>query len=88
MTALIVAHALLGLFALLVLGFVSLVYRGGSVPRTDRLADSLQEFAGRIAPGEAPPNGVLSSPDRDRAIRDRLERAERQVRKVVTAGRG
>ena len=87
-TTLLLADLLLGLVALLVVGVVAVLYRGRQIPRAERLTDKVTELADRVDPGEAPPHGVLTSPEKSRAMADRFERAERQVRRVVTAGRG
>jgi hypothetical protein len=87
-TTLLLADLLLGLVALLVVGVVAVLYRGRQIPRAERLTDKMTELADRVDPGEAPPHGVLTSPAKSRAMSDRFERAERQVRRVVTAGRG
>jgi hypothetical protein len=87
-TTLLLADLLLGLVALLVVGVVAVLYRGRQIPRAERLTDKVTELADRVDPGEAPPHGVLTSPMKSRAMSDRFERAERQVRRVVTAGRG
>jgi len=87
-TTLLLADLLLGLVALLVVGVVAVLYRGRQIPRAERLTDKVTELADRVDPGEAPPHGVLTSPEKSRAMSDRFERAERQVRRVVTAGRG
>ena len=85
---LLLAHLVLGVVALLVVGFVAYPYRGREIPRAERLTDSLAAAVERVDPGEAPPLGVLSTPEKSRAMSARFERAERQVRRVVTAGRG
>jgi hypothetical protein len=87
-TTLLLADLLLGLVALLVVGVVVVLYRGRQIPRAGRLTDKVTELADRVDPGEAPPLGVLSTPEKSRAMSARFERAERQVRRVVTAGRG
>lgn len=87
-TTLLLADLLLGLVALLVVGVVAVLYRGRQIPRAERLTDKVTELADRVDPGEAPPHGVLTSPAKSRAMSDRFERAERKVRRVVTAGRG
>ena len=87
-TTLLLADLLLGLVALLVVGVVAVLYRGRQIPRAERLTNKVTELADRVDPGEAPPHGVLTSPTKSRAMSDRFERAERQVRRVVTAGRG
>ena len=85
---LLIAHLSLGLLALLVVGFVAYPYRGRVVPRAERLSEKVVDLRDRVDPGEAPPLGVLSTPEKSRAMSARFERAERQVRRVVTAGRG
>ncbi len=85
---LLLAHLVLGVVALLVVGFVAYPYRGREIPRAERLTDSLTAAVERVDPGEAPPLGVLSTPEKSRAMSARFEKAERQVRRVVTAGRG
>ena len=85
---LLIAHLALGLLALLIVGFVAYPYRGRAVPRAERLSEKVVDLRDRVDPGEAPPLGVLSTPEKSRAMSARFERAERQVRKVVTAGRG
>jgi hypothetical protein len=85
---LLIVHLVLGVVALLVVGFVAYPYRGREIPRAERLTDSLAAAVERVDPGEAPPHGVLSTPEKSRAMSARFERAERQVRRVVTVGRG
>ncbi len=87
-TTLLIAHLVLGLVALLVVGFVAFPYRGRDIPRAERLSESIAAAVDRVDPGEAPPLGVLTTPEKSRAMSARFERAERQVRKVVTVGRG
>jgi hypothetical protein len=85
---LLLAHLVLGLLALFVMGFVALLYRGREIPRVDRLTDKVEAVVEKVDPGEAPPLGVLSTPEKSRAMSARFERAEHNVRKVVTVGRG
>lgn len=85
---LLLAHLVLGVLGLLVVGFVAFPYRGRGIPRTGALSERVSAMADRVDPGEAPPHGVLSTPEKSRAMSDRFERAERQVRRVVTVGRG
>jgi hypothetical protein len=85
---LLIAHLALGLLALLVVGFVAYPYRGRTVPRAGRLSEKVVDLRDRVDPGEAPPLGVLSNTEKSRAMSARFERVERQVKKVVTAGRG
>lgn len=88
MATLLLAHVLLGVLGLLVVGFVAFPYRGRGIPRAERLTDKVAEIADRVDPGDAPPHGVLTTPEKAKAMSARFERAERQVRRVVTAGRG
>ena len=91
MQTLLIAHAVLGLVALLVVGFVAYPYRGRAVPRAGRLNglnDKVVDLRDRVDPGEALPLGVLSNTEKSRAMSARFERVEQQVRRVVTAGRG
>ena len=87
MTTLLLVDLFLGLVAVLVLGVVAVVFRGRGIPRARRLTGKVVELADRVDPGEAPPLGVLSTPEKSRAMSARFERAEQQVRRVVTAGR-
>lgn len=91
MKELLVVHVVLGVLALLVVGFVAYPYRGRSTPIGDRLTERVADMAERVAPGEAPPLGVLSSPEKSRAMSARFERVERRVRRgarvLVHAGR-
>ena len=87
METLLLVHLVLGLLAALVVAFVAFPYRGRLIPRAPRLTEKVAEIADRVAPGEAPPLGVLSTPEKSRAMSARFERAERQVKKVVSAGR-
>ncbi|MEO7980192.1 MAG: hypothetical protein ABI807_04815 [Sporichthyaceae bacterium] len=91
MQTLLIAHGVLGLVALLVVGFVAFPYRGRGVPRAalfNGLNDKVVDLRDRVDPGEAPPLGVLSNTEKSRAMSARFERVEQQVKKVVTAGRG
>jgi hypothetical protein len=74
---------LLGLVALLVVGFVAYPYRGrrAPLPRSERLTDAVASVADRVDPGEAPPLGVLSTPEKSRAMSARFERAEQRLRR-------
>jgi hypothetical protein len=85
---LLIAHLALGAVALLVVAFVAFPYRGRGIPKAGRLTEKVIDLTDRVDPGEAPPLGVLSTPEKSRAMSARFERVERQVRRVVTAGRG
>ena len=91
MTTLIVFQLALGLVALLVVGVVAVLYRGrqmaesGRVPAAPmhKLSATLAAVADKVLPGDAPPLGVLSSPEKSRAMSARFERAETSVRRLV-----
>jgi hypothetical protein len=91
-TALLAVHLVLGTIALLVVAFVAFPYRGRAVPKAERLTDKVASVADRVDPGEAPPLGILTTPEKSRAMSARFERAERRLRRgarvLVTAGRG
>lgn len=80
MTTLLIAHAILGLVALLVVAFVAFPYRGRTMPRAERLSERVVAVAEKVDPGEAPPLGVLSTPEKSRAMSARFEHAERRIR--------
>jgi hypothetical protein len=89
---LLLAHLFFGVVALLVVAFVAFPYRGRAVPRTGRLSESVASLADRVDPGEGPAHGVLTTPEKSKAMSRRFETAEQHVRRgakvVVTAGRG
>jgi hypothetical protein len=78
---LLLAHLILGFIALLVVGFVAFPYRGRAVPRAERLTDAVASVAERVDPGEGPPLGVLTTPEKSRAMSRRFERAEQHIRR-------
>jgi hypothetical protein len=80
-TELLLVHLVLGVLALLVVAFVAFPYRGRAVPRAGRLTDAVSSVADRVDPGEAPPLGVLSTPEKSRAMSRRFERVERGIRR-------
>ncbi len=92
MKELLLVHVVLGVLALLVVGFVAFPYRGRRSPIGDRLNEKVADLAYRVAPGEAPPLGILSTPEKSRAMSARFERVERRLRRgargLVHAGRG
>ena len=87
MIELLAAHAVLGLLALLVVGFVAYPYRGRSapVPQGERITDAVASVADRVDPGEAPVHGVLSTPEKSRAMSARFERVEQRLRRGARA---
>lgn len=81
MTELLLTHALLATIAALVVVFVAFPYRGRAVPRAERLSEKVVSVAERVDPGEAPPLGVLTTPEKARAMSARFERAETRLRR-------
>jgi hypothetical protein len=90
-STLVLVHLALGVIAALVMVFVAYPYRGRPLPRAERLSDRVAAVAERVDPGEGPPLGVLSSPEKSRAMSARFERVERLLRRgaraLVPAGR-
>lgn len=83
MTELLFIQALLAVLAGLVVLFVAFPYRGRTVPRAERLSQRVEAVAERVDPGEAPPLGVLSDPEKSRTMSARFERAEHGLRRAV-----
>ena len=92
MSQLISVHLLIGALGLTVLAFVAFPYRGRPVPRAERLTEKVAEVVQRVDPGEAPPYGVLTTPEKARRLARRFEVAEWKVRQgaraLATVGRG
>ena len=83
MTELLIVQGLLGVVAAVIVLFVAFPYRGRSVPRAERLTEKVVAVAERVDPGEAPPLGVLSDPEKSRTMSARFERVEDQIRRGV-----
>lgn len=81
MTILISVHVLLGLLGALIIALVVILYRGRSLPRAQRVTKAVVSAAQRVHPGEAPPQGVLTTPEKSRQVSDRFEAAEGKVRR-------
>ncbi len=81
MTELIAAHLAFGLLALTVISLVVLLYRGRTLPRGQRVTDAVISAAQRVHPGEAPPQGVLTTPEKSRQVAQRFEAVESKVRR-------
>lgn len=80
MDVLLLALLVIAAVAVLVVGFVAYPYRGRPVPKAPGLTDRVAAMADQLDPGESPPLGVLSRPDRSRRMSRRFERAERLLR--------
>ena len=86
MSTLILVHATIGVLALLVLAFAALLHRGRRAStRPPRVTAAVVAVADRVAPPEAPPLGVLSSPEKARRAARRFEAAEWKVRRGARA---
>lgn len=88
MLELLIAHVLLAVVAVLVVLFVAFPYRGRAVPRAERLSDKVAEVAERVDPGEAPPWGVLTDPDKSREVAAKFEAVEDKIRRTAKAATG
>ena len=82
MTTLIAVQLLFGLVGFVVIALVVLLYRGRSLPsRAQRAREVVVATAQRIHPGEAPPQGVLTTPEKSRQVSQRFEEAEGKLRR-------
>ena len=82
---LVLVHVILASVAALIVLFVAYPYRGRAVPRAERLTDKVVSVTERVAPGEAPPLGVLTTPEKSRAMSARFERVENLLRRGARA---
>ena len=85
MKTLLIIHTVIGLVALLVMAAVGLVQRGRAEPRAPRVTSAVAAVAEKVDPGEAPPLGVLTTPEKSRRISARFEAAEWKVRRGARA---
>lgn len=83
--ALILAYLIAALLSGLVVLFVAFPYRRRPVPKAKRITEAVVSVAERVDPGEAPPLGVLSTPEKSRRMSRRFERVEQKVRRGVRA---
>lgn len=81
----LIALLLIAGVGLLIVGFVAFPYRGHHVPKAERLTEAVAAVAERVDPGEAPPLGVLSTPEKSRRMSRRFERAEQLLRHPARA---
>jgi hypothetical protein len=84
-TSLLLLHASIGLIALLVLLVAALLHHEQSARRAPRVAAAVSAVAERVGPGEAPPLGVLTTPEKSRRVSRRFELAEWKVRRGARA---
>ena len=85
MTSLLLVHAAIGLIALLVMLVAAVMHHEQTARRAPRVAAAVAAVAERVDPGEAPPLGVLSTPEKSRRISRRFELAEWKVRRGARA---
>ena len=83
--SLVLVHATIGLLALLVIAVAALLHHEQSAARAPRVAAAVAAVAQKVDPGEAPPLGVLSKPEKSRRVSRRFEHAEWKVRQGARA---
>lgn len=81
MTTLIAIQLLFAFLGLVVIALVVLLYRGRYLPRAQRASQKVVAAARRMHPGEAPPQGVLTTPEKSRQVSQRFEEAEGKLRR-------
>ena len=82
MRAFLIADLVIGAVGLLVVAFVAFPYRGRAVPRAERLSHKVADVAGRLDPGPAPVQGMLTTPEKSRRMSRRFERARSRDRRL------
>ena len=85
MTSLLLVHAAIGLLALFVMLVAALLHHEQTARRAPRVAAAVAAVAERVDPGEAPPLGVLTTPEKSRRVSRRFELAEWKVRRGARA---
>ena len=93
MMSLLLVHTSFGLLALLVIAVVALLHQhrrmsrdpGRVRARAPRVTAAVAAVAEKVDPGEAPPLGVLTSPEKSRRVSRRFEAAEWKVRRGARA---
>lgn len=85
MTSLLLVHATIGLLALFVIAVAALLHHEQAAARAPRVAAAVNAVAERVDPGEAPPLGVLTTPEKSRRVSRRFELAEWKVRRGARA---
>ena len=85
MTSLIFFHSAIGLVALLVIAVAAVMHHEQTAAKAPRVAAAVAAVAERVDPGEAPPLGVLTTPEKSRRISRRFEHAEWKVRRGARA---
>jgi len=93
MMSLLLLHLSFGVLALLVMAVVALLQRhrtvsrdpGRVTARAPRVTAAVAAVADKVDPGEAPPLGVLTTPEKSRRVSRRFEAAEWKVRRGARA---
>ena len=85
MTSLLLVHATIGLLALFVIAVAALLHHEQAAARAPRVAAAVNAVADKVDPGEAPPLGVLTTPEKSRRASRRFEQAEWKVRRGARA---
>lgn len=85
MTSLLLVHATIGLLALFVIAVAALLHHEQSAARAPRVAAAVNAVADKVDPGEAPPLGVLTTPEKSRRVSRRFELAEWKLRRGARA---
>jgi hypothetical protein len=84
-TTLLLVHASIGLVALFVLAVAALLHHEQAAARAPRVAAAVNAVAEKVDPGEAPPLGVLTTPEKSRRVSRRFELAEWKLRRGARA---
>jgi hypothetical protein len=82
---LLLVHASIGLVALFVLAVAALLHHEQAAARAPRAAAAVNAVAEKVDPGEAPPLGVLTTPEKSRRVSRRFELAEWKLRRGARA---
>jgi hypothetical protein len=82
---LLFVHAAIGLVALFVLAVAALLHHEQAAARAPRVAAAVNAVADKVDPGEAPPLGVLTTPEKSRRVSRRFELAEWKLRRGARA---
>lgn len=85
MTSLLLVHAAIGLLALLVVTVAAVMHHEQTARRAPRVAAAFAAVAEKVDPGDAPPLGVLTSPEKSRRVSRKFEAAEWKVRRGARA---
>ena len=85
MRTLLLFHVIFGLLALGVVGVVAILHHARRASRVPRVAAAVVAVAEKVDPGEAPPLGVLTTPEKSRQWSRRFENVEWKLRRGARA---